>query len=148
MNRILVASLLLACGAAHAVLEGRPGDSAAAPAQRSAAATSAGVAYTESVRTLPGGTVIHEYADSSGTVFAVAWSGRHKPDLQQLLGSHFGAMKDAMAGQPQERRANRSHMEVSTGDLVVQSAGHMGAYEGRAWLQSRVPTGFDTQEMK
>lgn len=147
MNRILVASLLLACGSAYAVLEGRPGDSQAAPAQRSAAVTSAGVSYTDVVRTLPTGTVVHEYADASGTVFAVSWSGARKPDLKQLLGtSHFNSLKDGMA--TQGRRANRSHMDLATGDLVVQSAGHMGAYEGRAWLQSRVPAGFDTQEMR
>jgi hypothetical protein len=28
--------------------------------------------------------------------------------------------------------------------VVVQSGGHMGAFEGRAWIPSRVPAGFDT----
>ena len=146
MNRTLVFVLLLACGTAHAVLEGKPGDGPAAAIRRSTTVTSAGTSYTEVSRTLPSGTVVREYADASGTVFAVFWSGAHKPDLKQLLGSHFDAFRNAAASK--EARANRSRMAIDTGDLVVQSEGHMGAFEGRAWLQSRVPAGFDPREMR
>jgi hypothetical protein len=37
---------------------------------------------------------------------------------------------------------------VDTGEAVVVSEGHMGAFEGRAWLPARLPAGFDPREMK
>jgi hypothetical protein len=145
IGRFLVGALLLACGLAHAGLDGKPGDAPAATVRTSSSATSAGVPYTEVSRTLATGTVVREYADASGTVFAVSWSGPYKPDLKQLLGSHFAAFRDAAAAGPQ-RRANRARVPVDTGDLVAHSGGHMGAFEGRAWLRSRLPAGFDPQE--
>jgi hypothetical protein len=38
---------------------------------------------------LPSGTSVREYADAGGTVFAVAWDGPTKPDLNQLPGQYF-----------------------------------------------------------
>lgn len=142
----LAALALLAGGSAHAVLQGPADNADAATARRSTAATSANVPYTEVARTLATGTVVREYADASGTVFALTWSGPHKPNLKRLLGTHFESFHNAAA--VKERRANLSRMEVDTGDLVVESAGHMGAFEGRAWLQSRLPAGFDPHEMR
>jgi hypothetical protein len=144
MGRILVGALLLASSIAHAVLEGKPTDAPAAAVRSSSGATSSGVPYNEVSRTLPTGTVVREYFDAEGTVFAVSWSGPYRPDLKQLLGSHFPAFENAAAGH--DRRANRSRARVDTGDLVTQSAGHMGAFEGRAWLRSRLPAGFDPHE--
>lgn len=144
MKRTILACLLLACGLAQAALEGSPSDLPASRVQRSAATTSAGVAYTEISRTLKSGTLVHEYVDGTGSVFAVSWSGPFKPDLQRLLGRHFDRF--AQAGGP--RPANRSRVDVDTGDLVVQSSGHMGAFHGRAWVPSRLPAGFDPQEIQ
>jgi hypothetical protein len=39
-------------------------------------------------------------------------------------------------------------VDIDTGDVVVQGSGHMGAFNGHAWLPSRLPAGFDPQEMK
>jgi hypothetical protein len=39
-------------------------------------------------------------------------------------------------------------MAVRSADLVVVSTGRMGAFQGRAWLVSLLPEGFDPQEMK
>ena len=100
--------------------------------------------YTDVHRTLKSGTVVDEYVDASGTVFAVAWSGPFKPDLKQLLGRHFGRLAQHRGG----GQANRSRVDVDTGDLVVQSSGHMGAFVGHAWVPARLPAGFDPQEMK
>jgi hypothetical protein len=141
----VAATLLLAlsCSFAFAALEGAPSDVAAAKVQRTDATTSAGVAYTDISRTLKSGTVVHEFVDASGAVFAVSWSGPFKPDLKRLLGRHFG-----MLGGGGTHRGNRAPVDVKSDDVVVQSGGHMGAFEGRAWLISKLPAGFDTQEMK
>ena len=142
-----VASVLLlasAAGTALAALEDVPSEQPAAKVQRTGGVTSGGIAYTDISRTLHSGTVVHEFVDASGAVFAVSWSGPFKPDLKRLLGRHFGQLKDADG----QRQANRSRMDLNTGDFVVQSGGHMGAFEGRAWVPARLPAGFDTQEMK
>lgn len=130
-------ALLLAtgCACAFAALEETPSELPAAKVHRTPGATSAGVGYTDVARALKSGTVVHEFADASGAVFAVTWSGPFKPDLKELLGRHFGALGQAAQG-------------ATSADLVVQSGGHMGAFEGRAWIPSRLPAGFDTQEMK
>jgi hypothetical protein len=144
VKKTIVACMLLACGLAQAALEGPPSDVPAARVQRTPATTSAGVAYTDISRTVKSGTVVHEYVDASGEVFAVSWSGPFKPDLKRLLGRHF----DRLVQGTGTGAGNRSRVDIDTSDLVVQSGGHMGAFEGHAWLPSRLPAGFDPQEMK
>jgi hypothetical protein len=134
--------LALGCACAYAALDEAPSELPSAKVHRTPATTSGGVAYTDIGRTLKSGTVVHEFVDATGAVFAVTWSGPFKPDLKRLLGRHFDAIG---AG---ERSGNRGPMDVKSDDVVVQSGGHMGAFEGRAWIPSRVPAGFDTQEMK
>ena len=145
MAPILGAALLaLAPGFASAALEGAPSTAPAAKVQRAAAVTAAGVTYTDITRTLHSGTVVHEFVDADGQVFAVTWSGPFKPDLKHLLGRHFDRLQDGGG----TRNADRAHVDVKDSDLVVQSGGHMGAFEGKAWVPTRLPAGFDTQEMK
>jgi hypothetical protein len=143
--RAAACAAVLACasGLALAALEGTPSDLPARQVQRTPAVTSAGVAYTDIQRTLKSGTVVHEYVDASGAVFALTWSGPFKPDLKRLLGRHFDSLQQA----PAQRGADHNRMELKESDFVVQSSGHMGAFEGRAWVPARLPAGFDPQEM-
>lgn len=134
--------LALGCACAFAALEEAPSELPAAKVHRTPGTTSAGAGYTDIARTLKSGTVVHEFVDGTGAVFAVTWSGPFKPDLKKLLGRHFGALGQGAQG------GNRGPSDLQTDDVVVQSGGHMGAFEGRAWLPSRLPAGFDTQEMK
>jgi hypothetical protein len=140
MKKTAILALALACNIASAALDDKP----AAGATTTQAVTSAGVAYSEVTRTLRSQTMVHEFVDAGGTVFAVSWSGPFKADLQQLLGRHF----DAVAQHRGQHRGDRSHARMDDGDLVVVSSGHMGAFQGRAWLRSRLPDGFDPQEME
>jgi hypothetical protein len=144
----IACALLLASGLARAALDDRPGVPAAAasgPQARAAQATTpTGAPYTEVARTLETGTVVREYVGADGIVFAVAWSGPFKPDLRELLGRHFDDFRQAS----EPVAPTRGAAQVESGDLVVQQSGHMGAFEGRAWLQSRLPAGFDPQAMR
>ncbi|MDB5958130.1 DUF2844 domain-containing protein [Ramlibacter sp.] len=145
MKRIILVGLLLATRLALAALADQPMDATTTtPVQKTAATTSAGVAYTDISRTLRNKTQVHEFANAAGTVFAVSWSGPFKADLKQLLGRHFQEFQKSQG----QRSGNRSHERVDTGDMVVVSSGHMGAFEGRAWLPSQLPAGFDPEEMK
>jgi len=83
----------------------------------------------------PSHMVIREYVSHEGTVFGVAWEGPAMPDLPQLLGSYFAEFQQAA------QNVHRRHgpLVVETDHLVVESAGHMRAFHGRAYVPSLVP---------
>jgi hypothetical protein len=105
------------------------------------ASTGAAATYTQVDRTLDSGTSVHEYVDAHGAVFAVSWSGPFLPDLKEILGSHFEALA-ARAGR-REGAGRSSQLVVKQAHLVIVSGGHMGAFEGKAWLPARLPAGFN-----
>jgi len=92
---------------------------------------------------LPGGTLLREFVAPDGNVFAVAWNGPTKPDLRQALGKYF----DAMVSAPKPKFADRRHLQIQQGDLVVQGSGHMRAFSGRAYLASAIPSGVNLGDL-
>ena len=147
------ALVLLAQTGAEAAL-GRPLSAAgedgtvSAPSQRLAArSTSAAQTATsiqsQVVKTTRGATVT-EYADATGTVFALTWRGPFKPDLQQLLGAYF---KPYLAGRPRTGMGLTAS-SVHGDDIVVHSAGRMRNFYGVAWVPSLVPAGFDVSRLQ
>lgn len=151
MRRALVLMLFLSLlqGAlAYAALGGSPSDfstgTAAVKQARSLAASSssdAAAVYTVSQSTLDSGTIVREYTDASGVVFAVSWTGPTLPDLRTLLGDKFTVMTSNAAKRP---KAGHSQLAVDQSDVVIVSSGHMRAYAGQAWIPSALPAGFDT----
>jgi hypothetical protein len=101
--------------------------------------------YSVSTTTLASGTTVREYVGADGVVFAVTWNGPFLPDLRELLGQHFAALKDESARQP---KAGRGQVRVAQPDVTIESGGHMRAYAGRAWINSRLPAGFDTDTLE
>jgi Protein of unknown function (DUF2844) len=93
------------------------------------------------------GTMIREYVDSSGTVFAVAWDGPWLPDLRQVLGQHFDHYQAAMRARGQAR-TGRGSVAIDEGGLVVQMSGHPRAFKGRAYLSSRLPAGIQLESIR
>lgn len=146
--KILLAPLFCACMApAFAGLGGSPTSPTARALSSSVtpgAVAAAAAPYTDMARTLDSGTTIHEYVNASGVVFAVSWSGPFLPDLKEELGMHFQALVDA---RKQPGRA-LSQASVQQADLVIFSGGRVGAFEGRAWIPSLLPPGFDTGNIK
>ena len=113
-------------------------------AARSLAASSSATTtavYTISQSTLDSGTIVREYTDASGVVFAVSWTGPTLPDLRTLLGDKFTVMTSNAAKRP---KAGHSQLAVDQSDVVIVSSGHMRAYSGQAWIPSALPAGFDT----
>lgn len=139
---------LLQGALAWAALGSSPSDfSATAAVQtkmsaRSLAASSGGdTVYTVSQTTLDSGTIVREYVDASGVVFAVGWTGPTLPDLRTLLGDKFTVMTSNAAKRP---KAGHSQLAVEQSDVVIVSNGHMRAFTGHAWIPSALPAGFDT----
>ena len=139
---------LLQGALAYAALGGSPSDFGGAPAataRRFAAATANGGAadavYTVSQSTLDSGTVVREYSDPAGKVFAVSWRGPTLPDLRTLLGDKFAVMASAAGKRAQ---AGHSQLALDQSDVVLVSNGHMRSFVGHAWIPSALPPGFDT----
>ena len=93
---------------------------------------------------LPSGTVLREFVAPNGNVFAVAWQGPTRPDLRQALGQYF----DAFTSAPRSKFADRRHVQIQQGDLVVQGGGHMRALSGRAYLLSAIPSGVNIGDLQ
>jgi Protein of unknown function (DUF2844) len=92
---------------------------------------------------LPGGTLLREFVAPDGNVFAVAWNGPTKPNLRQAFGKYF----DAFVSAPRPKFADRRHLQIQQGDLVVQGSGHMRAFSGRAYLASAIPSGVNLGDL-
>jgi hypothetical protein len=85
--------------------------------------------------TLPSGIMIQEYLSSNGVVFAVTWSGPVLPNFQILLGNYF---KDYLTAIKESRRS----VYLNNENVIIQSSGMMGAFQGFAFLTKQAPTGF------
>jgi Protein of unknown function (DUF2844) len=103
--------------------------------------------FTVEQITTPDGTVVSEYIDQAGTVFAVTWRGPMPPDVPALLGTYFKQYSDAAnTGAPSPFGLHASSVHAS--DVTVETAGHMGFMWGRAYLPARRPAGVGLSEIK
>lgn len=94
--------------------------------------------------TQDGDTVIREYLDSSGKVFAVSWRGPRIASIDTLLGSYFPAWEKGLAAAHAARGGGYGPVVLREPGLVVETGGHMGSLLGRAWLPKALPQGFTT----
>ncbi len=144
MLPLLAASAALASGAAFATLgETESSIQADGEALRGSIKQADHLDYRAHEITLPSGTLVREYANLDGTVFAVSWSGRFMPNLRQMLGRYFDTYTEAV----KNRRQDRHHLNVESGALIVQAHGHGHAFSGRAFLPAAVPPGVVVQEL-
>jgi hypothetical protein len=94
---------------------------------------------------IPTGQMVREFVSSDGTVFGVAWEGPFQPDLQQLLGSYFEPVKQAVAAQ---QRHGHGPISVETSGFVFQQGGHARSFHGRAFVPAMVPQGVDVTDIQ
>jgi hypothetical protein len=93
------------------------------------------------------GIVLREYVSPSGSVFGVAWQGRTRPDLRQVLGSYYDQFVKAVEAQRAQRRGFGPLLIQQPG-LVVEMGGHMRAMMGRAFLPQSLPAGIRPEEIR
>jgi len=93
------------------------------------------------------GTLIREYVNSAGTVFAVAWQGPFVPDLRQVLGDRFDQYQTAMVARQRVRRL-RGSVALDEPGLVVQMNGHARAFSGRAYVPALLPPGVQLETIR
>ena len=90
------------------------------------------------------GSVIREYVNGAGQIFGVSWQTGRVPDMKTLLGGYFPEFQRAV----QARGHRPGPMVLKTKNLVVESAGHMRAYFGRAYLTKLLPNSLTPTVVK
>jgi len=93
----------------------------------------------------PTGSVVREFVSPSGKVFAIAWQAPSLPDLRQLLGPYFDEFQTAAA---LSHKPAHAPLFVEHSGLVVQLAGHMRSFTGRAYLPDQLPAGARTEDIR
>jgi len=99
--------------------------------------------FTVHEMTMPNGTVVREYENASGTIFAVAWNGASVPDLHKLLGNYF----DTYTTAARAKHVGHTHMMIREDKLVVRAAGHMRSFTGSAYDPTLLPTGVTESDI-
>jgi hypothetical protein len=94
---------------------------------------------------LSNGGEVRQFSRPDGTVFAVAWNGPGRPDLQQLLGRRFEVVQAENA--PPKGRFRRHVLAVQRPDFVVRTGGHPGAFFGVAYLPQALPAGTSSKDL-
>jgi len=89
---------------------------------------------------------VREFLNRKGIVFAVTWAGPAAPDLQRLLGTQFAVYTTALTSRT--RLGLQRSVRVATPELVVESAGHLRNFTGRAYLPAMLPVGVTTAELR
>jgi len=103
--------------------------------------------YAIQEMTSPTGTVVREYVSPAGQVFAVTWQGPFVPEMRMLLGSYFEQYSRA-ARAHRESHVGRVPLDIWESGLVVQNAGHMRSFSGRAYDPGLLPEGVSADDIR
>jgi hypothetical protein len=103
-------------------------------------------AYAVHSMSTANGLNVREYVDRSGLVFAIAWDGPVRPDLQQLFGGYYAEYSAALL-KIRPLGLHRS-LRIETSAMHVELGGHMRAYVGLAYLPAMMPTGVSRDQVR
>lgn len=93
------------------------------------------------------GVAVKEYVSPAGKVFAVSWHGPFQPDLRQLLGGYFDVYTQAVQAQSAHHHG-RGPLLIQQPGLVVQIAGHMRSFFGKAYDPQLLPAGVNAEDLR
>ena len=96
---------------------------------------------------LPDGSIVKQYVNATGVVFAVAWRTRLKPDLNALLGSSYSAPAGGSVARAGVASARMQQLTRQP-QLVVHQGGRMNAFAGLAYVPTLVPPGVDADALR
>jgi len=89
------------------------------------------------------GTKVREFVGKDGKVFAVSWSGGWRPNLRDIMGSHYGRFIENTRG----HRRQRGPARLELPGMVVFVGGYLRMSFGYVYLLDRLPTGFSPQDI-
>ena len=101
-------------------------------------------AYAVHELALPTGATVRELVSDAGKVFAVSWSGGWRPNLRDLLGSHY----DRFIAGTRGRRATRGIVRIELPGMTVVMGGHLRTFFGKAVLTELLPAGVTLEELR
>jgi hypothetical protein len=87
---------------------------------------------------MPTGVRLRHFVGSSGKVFAVSWSGGWRPNLRDVMGTHYDDFMAATRGRPIRRGVAR----IETRGMVVVMGGPQRAFFGHVYLTDQLPADF------
>jgi hypothetical protein len=90
------------------------------------------------------GSTVREFVGGDGKVFAVSWSGGWRPNLRDILGTHYDRYIEATRG---KRRA-RGPVRVELPGMVVVMGGYLRTFWGHVYLTDQLPAGVSPQELE
>jgi hypothetical protein len=93
---------------------------------------------------LPTGTTVREFVGDSGKVFAVAWSGGFRPNLRDVMGSHYDRYIAATRG----RRVARGIARTELPGMVVVMGGYLRNSFGYVLLTDLMPAGLLPEDLR
>ena len=107
--------------------------------------TSSGTGYT--IQTISSASyTVKEFQRPDGVIFAVAWQGAARPDLQVILGDYF--QEFTLAHEEKMKVAHTRPVRVESANVVVSFGGHMRNLTGLAYVPKLVPTGVNVESLR
>lgn len=100
-------------------------------------------AYDLHESTSADGTMLREYVDRGGRVFALSWRGPRSPDMTAILGVH--AAKFATA---RSRLSNHHVVVVDEPDLAVTVIRLARGWRGQAVVPTALPAGVSRADLR
>jgi hypothetical protein len=114
--------------------------------QLAAKAVAQNALFTVHESQLDNGTLVREYANTAGFVFAVSWRGPVLPNLSELLGDYFSIFKQQV-DQARAMGKRGGPVSLEGADLVVRSNGRMRSFMGHAYAPALIPAGVTIQDV-
>lgn len=97
--------------------------------------------YTVHELAAPSGLTIRHFVGDAGKIFAVSWSGGWRPNLRDIMGSHYDRFIEATRGQ----RVARGVARIELPGMIVVMGGPQRASFGHVILTDLAPAGFAAQ---
>jgi len=91
----------------------------------------------------PIGTKVREFVGKDGKVFAVSWSGGWRPNLRDIMGTHYAHFIANTRGH--RRQSGPARIELP--GMVVFVGGYLRISFGYVYLPDRLPAGFSPQDI-
>ena len=104
-----------------------------------------GAQYTVHELELPSGTMVREYVNADGRVFAVAWRGSTLPDLKQVFGEDN---LQTFLSSPPEQHTRHKNRTVRERGLVARSSGSGRFFTGFAYIPSLMPRAVREEDIR
>jgi len=90
------------------------------------------------------GTTVREFVGQNGKVFAVSWSGGWRPNLQDIMGTHYDRFIAATRG----KRRPGGPARIELPGMVVFMGTYLRTSFGHVYLTDQLPAGFSPKEIE